>query len=222
MKRRKRRRRPSRRIDRRRTGTGRQAERGGRADARSPHGSLSFRARAAFASVARFATANRSAVRFGLLFPVLLFLFFAALRSDTLTTYLVLPFARLIARLCGAILRLMEAGASLNGTVITGASVALEVIDKCSAIYEIGIFLAAVIAYPARTRQKVLGAVLGSAAIFILGLLRVLSLFYIGRYVPAFFEKAHIYVGQSFLILIIALLWVYWVERYTQAPAPGT
>ena len=121
-------------------------------------------------------SANRSAVRFGLLFPVLILLSFAALRSDVLTAHLVLPFAALIARLDATVLGLLGAGASLSGTVITGPGVALEVIDKCSAIYEIGIFLSAVIAYPARMRQKMMGAALGSAAIFILGLLRVLSI----------------------------------------------
>jgi exosortase H (IPTLxxWG-CTERM-specific) len=195
---------------------------GERPSVRSPWHSLSVRIGATFASAVAFLVANRAAVRFSLLFPALLFLTFAALRSSTLTTYLVLPFATLIARLCAAILDLLGAGVSLRGTVITGPGVALEVIDKCSAIYEIGIFWAAVIAYPARMKPKVLGAVLGAVMIFVLSLLRVLSLFYIGRYVPTLFEKAHIYVGQSFLIILIALLWIYWVERYARAPARGT
>jgi len=168
------------------------------------------------AAVSRFLAANAVAVRFCVLFPVLLLLCWVALQRPEVNRYLVLPFATLIATLAAAILGLLNAGASLNGAVITGPGVALVVVDRCSTLFEMGIFLAALIAYPARLWAKLFGALLGVGCIFLLGLGRVVALYHIGRDAPGFFELAHIHAGQSLLILLIALLWIYWVERFAQ------
>ena len=172
------------------------------------------------AAASGFLAANAVAVRFCVLFPVLLLLCWVALQRAEVKQYLVLPFATLIATLAAAILGLLNAGATLSGAVITGPGVALIVVDRCSTLFEMGIFLAALIAYPARLRAKLGGALLGVGCIFLLGVGRVVALYYIGRDAPGIFELAHIHVGQSLLILLIALLWIYWVERFaTEAPA---
>ena len=103
--------------------------------------------------------------------------------------------------------------------MISGPGVSLIVVERCSTLFEMGIFLAALIAYPARPRAKLWGALVGVGCIFLLGISRVVALYYIGRYAPDFFELAHIHVGQSLLILLIVLLWVYWVERFARPPA---
>ena len=101
-----------------------------------------------------FLTANRIAVRFCLLFPALLLLCWVALQRAEVNRLLTLPFATLIARSPRAILRLLHAGAALSGAVITGPGVSLIVVDRCSTLFEMGIFLAALIAYPARLTAK--------------------------------------------------------------------
>ena len=175
---------------------------------------------AAAAAVSGFLAANAVAVRFCVLFPLLL-LFWVALQRAEVNHYLTLPFATLIATLAGGILRPLHAGATLSGAVISGPGVSLIVVERCSTLFEIGIFLAALLAYPARPRAKLWGALVGVGCIFLLGIVRVVVLYYIGRYAPRFFELAHIHVGQSLLILLIVLLWVYWVERFARAPVAG-
>jgi exosortase/archaeosortase family protein len=205
-------------ADRRRAGARPgQAAGGSPAQASKPAARLPTRAAAA-AAVSGFLAANAVAVRFCVLFPVLLLLCWVALQRAEVNHYLALPFATLIATLAGALLRLLHAGATLSGAVIAGPGVSLIVVERCSTLFEMGIFLAALIAYPARPRAKLWGALAGVGCIFLLGITRVVALYYIGRYAPDFFELAHIHVGQSLLILLIVLLWVYWVERFARAP----
>ena len=136
----------------------------GAVDARFPT------ARRVVAAVSGFLAANAVAVRFCLLFPVLLLLCWGALQREEVNRYLTLPFATLIATLAGGLLRLLHAGATLSGAVISGPGVSLIVVERCSTLFEMGIFLAALIAYPARPRAKLLGALVGVGCIFLLGI----------------------------------------------------
>ena len=56
--------------------------------------------------------------------------------------------------------------------MISGLGVSLIVVERCSTLFEMGIFLAALIAYPARPRAKLLGALVGVGCIFLLGITR--------------------------------------------------
>jgi exosortase H (IPTLxxWG-CTERM-specific) len=117
------------------------------------------------------------------------------------------------AMLAGA-LWLLGAGGQTVGTIVTSKVFSAEIITECTAIFPIMIFLAAVIAYPSRWKQKLWGIVLGVPAILFVNLIRLVSLFYIGYWFPSVFETAHLLVWQSLIIFFAVLFWLVWVELF--------
>ncbi len=117
------------------------------------------------------------------------------------------------AMLAGA-LWLLGAGGQAVGTIVTSKVFSAEIITECTAIFPIMIFLAAVIAYPSRWKQKLWGIVLGVPAILFVNLIRLVSLFYIGYWFPSIFETAHLLVWQSLIIFFAVLFWLIWVELF--------
>lgn len=115
-----------------------------------------------------------------------------------------------------------------SGIVVTLDGFAVQIITECVGLFESVILAAAVLAYPATWRERVLGVALGTAALYLLNVLRIAFLLVVGRHAPAFFEFAHVYLWQTLLALFIAPLWLAWirffvrteVEAVETSPAP--
>ena len=75
------------------------------------------------------------------------------------------------------------------------------------------ILLCAVFSYPCKIKGKLLGIAIGMPALFLLNLIRMVTLFYIGTFLPGFFETTHILVWQSLMILAVIAIWFIWAEK---------
>jgi exosortase H (IPTLxxWG-CTERM-specific) len=146
-------------------------------------------------------------LRFGL-YTLLCFLFLYALESR-----LVVPFTRRIAWLSHQALTIMGAQSWVAGASVGIPGFAVEIKNNCNAIYEIGLYASAVFAYPATLMQRTLGFVLGAAILYVVNLLRVLSLIGIGRYFPGGFQIAHLYLWQGLFLAVVAACWLIWLSR---------
>jgi len=118
--------------------------------------------------------------------------------------------SRFNAELTAAALALLGAGGRANGTVVTSSIFSAEIIFECTAAYVIAMWVAAVLAYPARWRPKLLGTALGIPALMLLNVVRLVSLFYVGAWWTEGFETAHLLVWQSLLVFLTVLLWLLW------------
>jgi exosortase/archaeosortase family protein len=101
---------------------------------------------------------------------------------------------------------------------VSGASVgipgfAVEIKNNCNAIYEIGLYAAAVFAYPATWRLRTLGVAIGALLLYLANLLRVLALIGLGRYFPGGFQLAHLYLFQALFLALVAACWLSWLSR---------
>jgi exosortase H (IPTLxxWG-CTERM-specific) len=154
---------------------------------------------------------QREALRFCCLFglyTLLAFLFLYALDDR-----LVVPFTRRIAWLSHQALTIMGAQSWVAGASVGIPGFAVEIKNNCNAIYEIGLYASAVFAYPATLTQRTLGFVLGAAILYVVNLLRVLSLIGIGRYWPEGFQIAHLYLWQALFLALVAACWLIWLSR---------
>ena len=75
------------------------------------------------------------------------------------------------------------------------------------------IFLAAVLAFPAPWRARLVGLAVGAVAIQAVNLVRVVALYLTGAYFPAWFDASHTVVWQTVVILFSVLLWILWANR---------
>jgi exosortase H (IPTLxxWG-CTERM-specific) len=155
--------------------------------------------------------------RFCLLFLVLLVVFTFLLSIELVQHYFYDPFTSLIASQAAWILKTIGLKVHASGITISGEGFSVKILANCNAIFEIMLFLSAVIAFPALLKEKLVGGILGSIFIYLLNLLRVVILFLIGVYSPQFFEETHIYVSQSIFIVMVAMFWLFWVGKWVRS-----
>ncbi|MFH2057202.1 MAG: archaeosortase B, partial [bacterium] len=76
-----------------------------------------------------------------------------------------------------------------------------------------------VVAYPTGLGKKIFGVLAGTAIIFAINLIRVITLFYLSAYYPSLFDEAHLYIWQFAIIIIGGLLWLIWYDKVVQRHA---
>ncbi|MGH9425407.1 MAG: archaeosortase/exosortase family protein [Terriglobia bacterium] len=144
--------------------------------------------------------------------------FYTLLRTSVAREYVAEPLAIAFTSIGGLALNLLSMKAEASGTLLRIEGFAAKIDDVCTGIFVVAIYLSAVLAYPSRPMQKLQGFLLGTVTILFLNLIRVVSLMYVGRYMPDFFETAHLLIWQSLIIFSAVLVWIYWTVRYVGAP----
>jgi exosortase/archaeosortase family protein len=105
------------------------------------------------------------------------------------------------------------ADASFAGTLLTIDGFAMEIVSECTALQFLTIFVAAVISYPGKSiRARVIGALAGPAALFVLNAVRITFLGLVGAHAPGLFTFLHIYLWQGSFVLFVVAAWVVWVR----------
>ncbi len=106
-----------------------------------------------------------------------------------------------------------EEGVRAEGPRLISPKVRLSVLNGCEGTESILLFAAAVLAFPAPWRKKPAGLLLGLVWVFLLNQVRIVSLFFILRHRPQWFEAMHGTIAPIFIILagsIVFSLWLNW------------
>jgi exosortase H (IPTLxxWG-CTERM-specific) len=166
-------------------------------------------------------------IRFFALFLVLLVVMFAAELTPWAQQFFVVPWTNALASISTSIVTLFDQHVVASGKVIrsttNGFGVAIEA--GCNGVEATLVLCAAILAFPAPWRHKLLGMAIGIFAVQFLNVVRVISLFYIGQWDFAVFEWAHQYVWQALIMLDVLVVWLIWVRRVPRrrddAPPPA-
>jgi exosortase H (IPTLxxWG-CTERM-specific) len=164
---------------------------------------------------------HRREITFLILFLLLLGGSFSLLSLNWVNDHVVEPFTGLVARASGVGLNLLGQRVALQGTVIRSGRFAVNIRNGCNGVEAMLIFLAAVLAFPASWRSRLVGLGLGIAAIQLVNLVRVMALFLTGVYFPRIFDASHTVVWQSIVILFGVLLWILWANRWAAPAGPA-
>jgi exosortase H (IPTLxxWG-CTERM-specific) len=118
------------------------------------------------------------------------------------------------AKVTGAILSVFDSnGINVDGTLVSSETFSMRIVTLCTGLIPSAIFVSAILAYPSKLKHKILGIITGIVAIYSLNLVRMVSIFYIGVFIPSFFDAAHGLIWQSITILLAIVLWLFWVEK---------
>jgi exosortase family protein XrtM len=101
------------------------------------------------------------------------------------------------------------------GNLLKG-NVTIRVKQGCEGLDCLLLLIAAVLAFPAGWKAKLVALGAGIPLVYVCNLVRIPGLYYVQRYAPAYFELMHVYVGQTFIILIGAGFFLFWVRRLVQ------
>jgi exosortase H (IPTLxxWG-CTERM-specific) len=156
--------------------------------------------------------------RFLLLFLTILTVSFTVIALQSVNDAFVNPYTGFVARMAGAVLHLIGEQVTVDGLHLRSPRFAVTIYNGCNGLITSLIFISGVLAFPVGWRAKLWGAVGGLLAIQVVNLIRIISLYYIGIYLPQYFSESHIFVWQSLVILAGVTLWIAWAH-YATAPA---
>jgi len=112
------------------------------------------------------------------------------------------------------LLNLFGLQATQDQNMLNLGNFSVQVVLECAAAYQILVFCAAVIAFPAKAKPKLLGILLAVPLFYFIDLLRISTLLIVGNYGPEFFDFVHLYTGQIFVIFIVILAWLAWIKKF--------
>ena len=163
-------------------------------------------------------------LKFALLFIVYLVVLFLLELLAPVDRALIQPWTAFLAHVGGVVMRLVDSSVSVYGNVIAGGSsgFAIAIERGCNGIEAVIILVAAMLAYPATWRQRLVGIAAGLVCVQALNLIRVISLFYLGNWNRDWFDWFHLYVWPALIVadaLVVFLLWLAWIRRREEPPA---
>ncbi|MBE0636172.1 archaeosortase/exosortase family protein [Candidatus Bipolaricaulota bacterium] len=126
--------------------------------------------------------------------------------------------ARVLALISSGLLNLFGQNTAVVGTTVQSSVFGISVVTACTGIFITGLFLIAVVAFPTRWLPKLIGAGIGIGGIFVVNIVRLVSLYFIGVHWPMFLDQAHQLIWQSLLIVFAVALWLLWAGRWAHAP----
>jgi exosortase H (IPTLxxWG-CTERM-specific) len=153
-------------------------------------------------------------IRFFILFLVILLTLFAAELSHPVQDALVIPWTEALAQISAAIVTLFDSHAVAFGKVLqnTANGFAVTIEAGCNGIEAAIVLIAAILAFPASWKHKLIGMAAGLTVVQALNILRVISLFYLGQWNMKVFEWAHLYLWQMLIMLDVLIVWLVWIR----------
>lgn len=158
------------------------------------------------------------ALRFLLGFAAISVIGIACLLIEPIDTGLIQPFSHDLAFASAAAINLFGGDAAANGAILSlvKAGGGVEIANGCNAIEASILLAAAILAFPARPGRRLIGAAIGILMLQLVNLLRIISLLYLSRYAPSWFDFFHLYLWDALIMLdglLIFLVWHRWQDR---------
>jgi len=159
---------------------------------------------------------SRRQVGFLVRFALLCLLFYIPIAIPAVSRFTVDPFTRGLASASGAILNLLGQKVLSEGSVIRGRDFAVDIKNGCNAVEAVAFLAAAILAFEAPIGLRIAGAIGGSVLLEVLNLLRIVSLYLLGKYKRDLFDMFHLAVWQSVMFGAAVLIFLIWTSRATR------
>lgn len=152
------------------------------------------------------------------LVAILIVLFYVFYRNPWAENYIFIPLVNLYAILSGGLLTMLGFPNTVTADMINSTEFSVSVKKGCDAAEPMAIFLAGILAFPALIKYKFIGLGIGLSILFLLNIVRIITLYLMGIYFPDLFEAMHLAIWQVIFILIAVLLWFLWLHYVVNKP----
>ncbi len=160
--------------------------------------------------------------RFFTFFVVILVALFAAELTPPVQSAVVIPWTDSLARISAGLIVLFDPHVAASGKILqsttTGFAISIEA--GCNGIEAAIILIAAMLAFPAPWKHRLIGILAGLTAVQTLNIVRVISLFYLGQWNMKAFEWAHFYLWQALIMLDVLIVWLLWIRTLPPSSSP--
>ena len=109
----------------------------------------------------------------------------------------------------------------VEDAIATGRSVSMpnfsfQLIYHCAGIFGMGIYGAAVMAYPSRWWETLIGFAIGLPGLYVINTIRMVALGLIGMHWPTMFDWFHEWMWQGIFIIFVIVFWMIWKEKFVR------
>ena len=157
--------------------------------------------------------------RFALIFLVLLVALFTLELQKPVQRHVIEPFTASIASISAALITPFDDSVVSRGRVLQfgdyGFAVSIEA--GCNGVEATIVLIAAILAFPAPWRSRLWAIAIGFVTIQILNLLRIISLFYLGRWNIDIFNWVHLYLWPVLIMLDVLLVFMLYLRHLARA-----
>ncbi len=152
--------------------------------------------------------------KFLVLFVVILVSLFAAELTPAVQSAVVIPWTEALVRISAGLITMVDSQVAVFGKILqsTRNGFAISIEAGCNGIEAAIMLIAAMLAFPAPWKHRVIGIVAGLIAVQTLNVVRVISLFYLGQWSVPAFNWAHLYVWQALIMLDVLIVWLIWIR----------
>ncbi|MCX6231289.1 MAG: exosortase H [Bacteroidetes bacterium] len=151
-------------------------------------------------------------VIFAILMGLFYSLWFTSFFENNVQHYII----KINATISNFILNIFGQHTKTMGDMIYSSSFSISIKRGCDAVEAMALFTSVLLAFPAPWKSKLIGLTGGLFMLFLLNLVRIISLFLTGIYFPKAFEIMHIEVWQVLFIFFALGLWIFWIQKITK------
>src|SRR3954453_12351080 len=163
-------------------------------------------------------------IKFFVSFLVILAVLFGSELTELGQEHFVMPWTNFLATLSADLVRGFDPNVLVRGKILqsTTNQFAVSIEAGCNGVEATIVLIAAMLAFPAPWKHKLIGLVAGIVAVQGLNIVRIISLFYLGQWNYDVFEWAHLYVWQALIMLDVLIVWLLWVRMLPKIDRGGS
>lgn len=152
--------------------------------------------------------------RFFIVFILILMVLFFGELSLPIQTQIIMPFTETIAKISAWLVQRFDDKVIFRGVEIinTETGFAVSIQAGCNGIEAALTLIAAMLAFPASWRAKLIGIIIGFISVQLLNIIRIISLFYLGQWNLEIFNWAHLYIWQALIMLDVLVVFLIWLN----------
>ena len=162
-------------------------------------------------------------IKFFILFLVIQGVLFGAELTEPAQQYFVVPWTNFLATISAGLVAWFDPNVLVTGKILqsTTNGFAVSIEAGCNGVEATIVLVAAMLAFPAPWKHKIIGLIAGIIAVQGLNIVRIISLFYLGQWDYDVFEWAHLYVWQALIMLDVLIVWLLWVRTLPKIERDG-
>jgi exosortase H (IPTLxxWG-CTERM-specific) len=159
--------------------------------------------------------------RFVVIFVVTLVTLFAIELMNPVQEHVVVPFTGMLAKISAALVAPFDDTVIAYGKILqfkdTGFAVSIEA--GCNGVEATIVLIAAVLAFPASWKSRLVAISLGFLTIQALNIVRIITLFYLGNWDIDIFSWVHLYLWPALIMLDVLVVFIVYLRYLAEKEA---
>jgi|TARA_B110000495_G_scaffold48540_1_gene40527 exosortase H (IPTLxxWG-CTERM-specific) len=161
-------------------------------------------------------------LRFVTTFLLILIALFTLEMLNPVQEHVITPFTSLLAHLSAVLILPFDNSVIAYGKVLqfkdSGFAVSIEA--GCNGVEATIVLIAAICAFPASWRARLIAISLGFLAIQVLNIVRIISLFYLGNWNLEYFSWIHLYLWPALIMLDVLVVFIFYLRYLSKQTQP--